>query len=117
MRQSLGLQQPSSLLPSPTLSMTQPGGISPRRRRFVRDGKVLVTVVHREHRNDGSGMNQLDLARQVLGEQTAARERAERSLDDAQVTIRDLQTRLGHERLDRQRRRSGRCVQCNTCLT
>jgi chromosome segregation ATPase len=38
------------------------------------------------------------LTRQALRSEAAAREHAERSLADAQVSIRDLQTKLAHER-------------------
>jgi septal ring factor EnvC (AmiA/AmiB activator) len=75
-------------------------GLHPPRRRFVHDGEVPVTVVRREHHHDGeTGTNQLEAARQAIRSQAAAKERAERALEDAQVAIRDLQTKLGHERL------------------
>ncbi len=75
-------------------------GPHPPRRRFVHDGEVPVTVVRREHHHDGeTGTNQLEAARQAIRAQAAAKERAERALDDAHVAIRDLQTKLGHERL------------------
>ena len=59
-------------------------GSQPQRRRFVRDGEVSVTVVRRDHQPDGDyGAIQLDVARQALRSETAARERAERSLAEA----------------------------------
>ncbi len=59
-----------------------------------------VTVIQRGHRqDDGAATNQLDAARQAVREQTEARERAERSLAEAQAAIRDLQTKLAHDRL------------------
>jgi hypothetical protein len=71
-----------------------------QRRRYVRDGEVPVTVLRRDHHPDGEhGANQLDAARQAIRSEAAARERAERSLAEAQVLIRDLQTKLAHERL------------------
>ena len=45
------------------------------------------------------GNNQLDVARQAIRAEAAARERAERSLNEARITIRDLQTKVAHERL------------------
>jgi hypothetical protein len=45
--------------------------------------------------------NKLDATRQVLREQVAEREHAEHLLQEGQATIRDLQTKLAHERLDR----------------
>ena len=97
MRRALGLQNTSansaSIVPS-GLS----GGTHPQRRRFVRDGEVPVTVIHRAD-DEGAGTNKLDSARQALREQIAAREHAEQLLQDARATIQDLQTKLAHERL------------------
>ncbi len=100
MRRALGLRQdtPSSDGHHPPPPMTN--GVHPARRRFVHDGEVPVTVVRRDHHHEGeSGTNQLEAARQAIRTQAAAKERAERSLEDAQAAIRDLQTKLGHERL------------------
>jgi hypothetical protein len=59
-----------------------------------------VVVQHREHSPAGeTGTNQLAAARQALREQITAREEVERSLAEAQNLIRDLQTKLAHERL------------------
>jgi len=74
-------------------------------RRFVKDGEVPVTVVRRTHPSDAAASivqpaaNQLEAARQTIRSQAAATERAERALNEAQVTIRDLRTKLAHERL------------------
>jgi hypothetical protein len=77
-----------------------PADSQPPRRRFVRDGEVPVTVIRRDHQPDAEhGINQLDAARQAVRSEAMARERAERSLEEAQITIRDLQTKLAHERL------------------
>jgi hypothetical protein len=101
MRRALGLHgdgapQPTSTAPAPTPTM----GLHPQRRRFVRDGEVVVQ--HKEHSATGeTGTNQLAAARQALREQTTAREDAERALADAQAAVRDLQTKLAHERLAR----------------
>ncbi len=101
MRRALGLNdQPST---SGHAAPTASSGASlaqPQRRRFARDSDVAVTVVHRDH-DEGSGRNKLDVARQALSEQTAARERAEHLLQEALATIHDLQTKLAHERLAR----------------
>jgi len=103
MRRALGLQGPPSADAKPTAPATASIGShssQPQRRRFVRDGEIPVTVVHREPGHDEStGTNQLYVARQALRAQTAAREEAERSLAEAQATVRDLQTKLAHERL------------------
>lgn len=57
-----------------------------------------VTVVHHD---DGAGTNKLDAARQALREQIAARERTERGLEEARLTIQTLETQLAHERMAR----------------
>jgi hypothetical protein len=74
-------------------------------RRFVKDGEVPVTVVRRTHPSEAvanvapTASNQLEAARQTIRLQAAATERAERSLNEAQATIRDLRTKLAHERM------------------
>jgi len=93
MRHALGLHGDA-----PTRS--SPSGSQPQRRRFVRVGEVPVTVIRRDHQPDGEhGANQLDAARQAIRSEATAKERAERLLAEAQAVIRDLQTKLGHERL------------------
>jgi hypothetical protein len=100
MRRALGLQRSSSEAPDSIPSTSAPSPAHPNRRRFVRDGEVPVTVIHRDrHQDDGHGGNELEAMRQSLREQEEARERAERTLTEAQNTIRDLQTKLAHERL------------------
>jgi DNA repair exonuclease SbcCD ATPase subunit len=95
MRRALGLQStaapPGEVAPPPA-----PAG--PRRpaRRFMRDGEVAVSVMHRD---TAAGTNRLDAARQALEAQTAAREQAEQRLAEAQETIRELRTQLAHARL------------------
>jgi hypothetical protein len=97
MRRALGLQStaapPGEAVPPPT-----PVGPHRPARRFVRDGEVAVSLVHREA---AAGTNRLDAARLALEAQTVARERAERQLVEAQETIRELRTQLAHERLAR----------------
>lgn len=74
-------------------------------RRFVKDGEVQVTTVRRTHPNEAaaglgpSAHSQLENARQTIRSQSIAVERAERALADAQNAIRDLRTKLAHERL------------------
>src|ERR1700693_5133927 len=97
MRRALGLQNTST-----TSATIVPSGLSsgthPQRRRFVRDGEVPVTLIHRDP-DEGVGTNKLDAARQALLEEIAAREHAEQLLQEARATIQDLQTKLAHERL------------------
>ena len=100
MRHALGLRGNTPSRSMADHPMTSASGSQPPRRRFVRDGEVPVTVIRRDHQPDGEpGTNQLDTARQAIRSEAMARERAERSLDEAQITIRDLQTKLAHERL------------------
>ena len=57
-----------------------------------------MTVIHRD---ESSGTNQLEAARQTIRSLTAAKEATERSLAEAQATIQQLRTQLAHERLAR----------------
>jgi len=98
MRRALGLQDGSSLAPQPAPPVAAPSGPHRQPRRFVRDGEVPVTVIHRD---ENSATNQLGVARQTIRSLTAAKEQAERLLGEAQTAIRDLQTKLAHERLAR----------------
>ena len=97
MRRALGLHNtsPTQATIPPTAS---PGASSPQRRRFVRDGEVPVSVLHRDQ-DGGASTNKLDAARQALREHVEAREQAEHLLQEAQATVRDLQTKLAHERI------------------
>jgi hypothetical protein len=96
MRRALGLQDTASPR-SQGVSTPPPNGSHRGPRHFVRDGDVPVTIIHREE----TGTNQLDAARQTIRSLTATRERAERSLAEAQATIRNLQTKLMHERMSK----------------
>ena len=98
MRRALGLRETSSSAPQNAPAAAPTGAPRPHRHRFVRDGEVPVTVVHREH-DDGAGTNRIDAARQALHEQVAVRERAEQLLQEARATIQTLETKLAHERM------------------
>src|SRR5271165_3919775 len=81
MRRALGLRDQPSSAPEPGSPPATTGTAAhPHRRRFVRDGEVPVSVVHHD---DGARTNKLDAARQALREQMAAREQAERLLEEA----------------------------------
>jgi|SRR4051812_2553545 len=99
MRRALGLRDsaPASQAPPAARPIQNPNGVPRPHRRFVRDGEVPVEVVHHE----GAGSNQLEAARQAVRTLTTAREQAERQLAEAQAIIRDLQTKLAHERMAR----------------
>jgi flagellar biosynthesis GTPase FlhF len=100
MRRALGLHNTSPTQAVPIPPPASLGGSYPQRRRFVRDGEVPVSVIQRD-RVDAAGTNKLDATRQALSEQVVAREHAEHLLQEAERTIRDLQTNLAHERLAR----------------
>jgi hypothetical protein len=101
MRRALGLNdQPSTPGHAPPTASTGAGASHPQRRRFVRDGEVPVSVIHRDQ-GEPSGTNALEAARQALREQVAAREHTEHLLQEAQATVHDLQTKLVHERFAR----------------
>jgi hypothetical protein len=112
MRHALGLdrlEQPHAPpLEQQTLQSSAPERLTLHRppRRFVKDGEVPVTVVRRTP-SDGApalgpaAVNQLEAARQTIRSQAIAAERAERALVEAQANIRDLRTKLAHERLAR----------------
>ena len=99
MRRALGLGGQSAPSAERPHSASQPTGHLHRRGKFVRVGEVQVEIVHRsQHQPNGEG-NPLDAARQSVRGLAAEKERTERVLSDAQATIKDLQTKLGHERL------------------
>ncbi len=98
MRRALGLNEQSAQAPERIPSPPSATGTHRPPRRFVRDGEVPVTVVRRAH-DDAAGTNLLEAARQELREQITVSERTEQLLQEARATIRDLQTKLGHERM------------------
>jgi septal ring factor EnvC (AmiA/AmiB activator) len=96
--------------------MGQPARLSDRfggglhRRRFVQDGDIPVTVLRRDqghevapHRGVAAAppptSSRLQRTEAALAAETAAREKAERSLSETQSVVRDLQTKIGHAEL------------------
>lgn len=86
------------------------GGL--HRRRFVQDGDIPVTVLRREpahetpvHRGAAPAAlptsSRLQRTEAALAAETAAREKAERTLLEVQAHARDLQTKIGHAELAR----------------
>jgi hypothetical protein len=86
------------------------GGL--HRRRFVQDGDIPVTVLRREPGHDAPPhrviapanvptSSRLQRAESALATETAAREKAERSLNEAFAVVKDLQTKIGHAELAR----------------
>lgn len=96
--------------PSRERRPANPVSSTPRRHRFVQDGDVPVTVMRTrpDHASEilapsnGSAVNRLEALQVSLTSEHAARERAERALDEAQGVIRDLRTKLAHMELARE---------------
>jgi hypothetical protein len=94
---------PASALAAPRISPAF------SRRRFVRDGEVPVTIIHRDRYHDANPadhlasdstlVDRLQSLESKLRTEQQARDQAERALSEAQATIRDLQTKFGHESL------------------
>jgi hypothetical protein len=106
MRRALGLfgaprrqdaDQAAAIKPPPPADRFGAGG---HRRRFAQDGEVLVTVLNRRRDHPAeTPVNRLGVAETAAVAERAAREKAERALAEAQATIHDLQTKLGHASL------------------
>jgi hypothetical protein len=84
------------------------GGL--HRRRFVQDGDIPVTVLRRDpghelpaHRGAPAAAlptsSRLQRTEAALASETAARERAERTLAEVHALVHDLQTKIGHAEL------------------
>jgi len=104
MRRALGhaheVQKPESRGPD------RPSGDRPRK-RFVQDGDVAVTMVNRQGQRESNALavpevSRISIVQKALAGERAARERAERSLQEALATIHDLKTKRGHAELARQ---------------
>lgn len=109
-RRALGLAASGSDRPSQAPRGSAVSGADRSKRGVAQDGKVDVVVVHgrRTHGQHGpdtgwpggtSAMNRVEAAEASLKAEREARERIERELGDAQATVRELQTRLGHTTL------------------
>lgn len=80
-----------------------------QKRRFAQDGEVPVVVINsrRDHPADMPApgalpVNRLEIVETALKAELEARQRTERSLAEAQATIRNLETKLGHIELAKQ---------------
>jgi hypothetical protein len=106
MRRTLGLDNRS--VASSTQYSSRSTDRHQQARRFVRDGEVPVVVVgRRDQAGDGASasgvlpVNRLAVAETALETERAARQRCERALADAQATVHELQTKIGHADLAR----------------
>lgn len=123
MRRALSALGPRGAMraPRPNADRPDPAGTmrmgdrlgSAHRRRFVQDGDVQVAYVRREPARDATASAaaqpqapsaltvRLQRVEVELAAQTAARQQAERSAQDAQAMLRELRTKLGHADLAR----------------
>ena len=93
----LGTRPAGSGQPSATSSAPQASHDSVRqRRRFAQDGDVPVVMLHRGRDNDAGGENKLAALTADLREERSARQKSERVLDEANVLISSLKTKLKH---------------------
>jgi uncharacterized protein (DUF4415 family) len=116
MRKALGLLGEAPRHRSEPERMDQPSRIGDRfngglhRRRFVQDGDIPVTVLRRDQGHEAPAhrgipapaaptSSRLQRTEAALAAETAAREKAERSLAETQSVVRDLQTKIGHAEL------------------
>jgi chromosome segregation ATPase len=96
MREALGVRDRPTSTSAPQRKADQ----ARQRHRFVQDGEVPVVLNSRKELNTGSDPgNRLAAAESALDAERIARGRAERSLQEAQTTIQNLQTRLAHTEL------------------
>ncbi len=105
MRRALGLEgeQPRPSVAPPVAERVPL--LNRPKRRFVADGEIPVVHGRLQRRDEASGPqataspNRVEAAEAAARFERDAREKAERSLAEAQATIHDLQTRLGHAQL------------------
>lgn len=101
MRRALGLDGPLPARPAPAAatSARQRPEQAKTRPRFVRDGEVPVEVVTGPRTTGAAPGGQAAALRADLDAERAARAGAERTLAEAQATIRSLQAKLAHTEL------------------
>ena len=93
----LGTRPASSGQPSATSNPAPASHDSVRqRRRFAQDGDVPVVILHRGRENEAGGENKLAALTADLREERNARLKSERALDEANVIISSLKTKLKH---------------------
>jgi hypothetical protein len=118
-RRALGLEgvAPEMGRPMHAIRPAERFTVDRQKPRFVQDGEVPFVIVHGRRDNGlhavdpqeamgASPTNRLEVAETALKAERNARECAERSLTEAQATIRDLQPKLGHATLARDEARA-----------
>jgi len=102
MRLALGLgTRPTNAGPPPSASNPpQASHDSVRqRRRFAQDGDVPVVILHRGRDSETGGENKLAALTADLREERAARLKSDRALDEANLLINSLKTKLKHSEM------------------
>jgi hypothetical protein len=109
MRQALGLgSRPSSPAQTSAAPSAAPAHDSNRqRRRFAQDGDVPVVMLHRGRDSDGGGENKLAMLSAELRDERAARLRADRALEEANLLVQSLKTKLKHAEMAMEERLRG----------
>ncbi len=105
MRRALGLEgeQPRPPVAPPVVDRVPL--LNRPKRRFVADGEIPVVHGRLQRRDEVGGPqttaspNRVEAAESAARSERESREKAERLLAEAQATIHDLQTRLGHAQL------------------
>jgi hypothetical protein len=111
--EQMGAKKPrEGRAPAPSFSnapMSSRNSIDGQKRRFVRDGEVPVMMVsgsrppegQSQRRAAGPVSDQIEAVQMALRAERAGHEAADRALREAQTTIQDLRTKLGHVALAR----------------
>jgi hypothetical protein len=99
MRLALGLgTRPTNPGQTPSTSSPPPASHDSgrQRRRFAQDGDVPVVMLHRGRDSEPGGENKLAALTADLREERAARLKSDRALDEANLLINSLKTKLKH---------------------
>jgi hypothetical protein len=102
MRLALGLgTRPSNSGQTPSTSSPPPASHDSvrQRRRFAQDGDVPVVMLHRGRDSETGGENKLAALTADLREERAARLKSDRALDEANLLINSLKTKLKHSEM------------------
>ncbi|MCB8873568.1 hypothetical protein [Acidisoma silvae] len=71
-------------------------GSRPQRRRFAQDGDVPVVMLNRGRETENGGENRVQTLTSELRDERNNRQRAERALDEANLNIQSLKTKVAH---------------------
>ncbi len=109
MRLALGLgTRPSSPAQASPAPNSPPAHDSNRqRRRFAQDGDVPVVMLHRGRDGESGGENKLATLSAELRDERAARLRSDRALEEANLVVQSLKTKLKHAEMTMEERLRG----------